>query len=271
MPSPDLDVLLFGDPQPKNLTDVGYYERDIVEPLIGKTPARLGMSLGDIVNDDLSLYPALKAVDARLGLPWLHVPGNHDVDFDAARDEDSLQSFRQAFGPDTYAWEEAGANFIVLDDVIYQPGQKPAYIGGLREDQFEFLEAYLRLGQPATPAGGLGAHPVLRRRRGRGGNLPARRPRTPVRAVAALPARAAAQCALARAEDLPAHGRHRLARRATLARVQRRRGLRRLLVGRARCRRHSRLDHGRRHAERLRLVACRRRGLPTALVSGAWR
>jgi len=141
--SPDLDVLLFGDPQPKNLTDIGYYERDIVEPLIGKTPAGLGMSLGDIVNDDLSLYPALKAVDARLGLPWLHVPGNHDVDFDAAGDEDSLQSFRQAFGPDTYAWEEAGANFIVLDDVIYQPGHKPAYIGGLREDQFEFLEAYL--------------------------------------------------------------------------------------------------------------------------------
>ena len=142
-PAKYLDVLLFGDPQPKTATDVGYYERDIVEPLIGKTGARLGLTMGDIVNDDLSLYPAIKAVDARLGLPWLHVPGNHDVDFDAARDEDSLQSFRNAFGPDTYAWEEPGANFIVLDDVIYRPGQKPAYIGGLREDQFAFLEAYL--------------------------------------------------------------------------------------------------------------------------------
>jgi len=142
-PAPDLDVLLLGDPQPKNPTDIGYYERDIIAPLVGKTSARLALTMGDLVNDDLSLYPALKAVDARLGLPWLHAPGNHDIDFDAAGDEDSLQSFRNAFGPDTYAWEESAANFIVLDDVIFRPGQKPAYIGGLREDQFEFLEAYL--------------------------------------------------------------------------------------------------------------------------------
>ncbi len=142
-PAKFLDVLLLGDPQPKSMTDVGYYQRDIVEPLLGNTSARLAMSMGDIVNDDLTLYPAIKAVDARLGLPWLHVPGNHDLDFDALRDEDSLQSFRNAFGPDTYAWEEPGANFIVLDDVIYRPGQKPAYIGGLRADQFAFLEAYL--------------------------------------------------------------------------------------------------------------------------------
>ena len=31
----------------------------------------------------------------------------------------------------------------MLDDVVYQPGQKPAYVGGLRDDQFAFLEAYL--------------------------------------------------------------------------------------------------------------------------------
>lgn len=33
--------------------------------------------------------------------------------------------------------------FIGMDDIIAQPGQKPAYVGGLREDQFAFLEAYL--------------------------------------------------------------------------------------------------------------------------------
>ena len=142
-----LDVLVFGDPQPKSLTDVDYYRRDIVEPLQArdgaKPPADLAISLGDLVNDDLSLFPALKAVDAKLGLPWLHAPGNHDIDFDVGRDEDSLSSFRHAFGPDTYAWEENEASFIVLDDVIYQPGQKPVYVGGLREEQFAFLEAYL--------------------------------------------------------------------------------------------------------------------------------
>lgn len=142
-PDAPLSVLVFGDPQPKSLIDVGYYQRDIVAPLQGQPGASLGISLGDLVNDQLSLYPALKAVDATLGIPWLHAPGNHDLDFDAGSDEASLSSFRHAFGPDTYAWEEAQANFIVLDDVIYQPGQSPAYVGGLREQQFAFLQAYL--------------------------------------------------------------------------------------------------------------------------------
>jgi 3',5'-cyclic AMP phosphodiesterase CpdA len=142
-PGQPLDVLVFGDPQPKSLVDIDYYARDIVAPLLAHPQATLGISLGDLVNDDLSLYPALKAVDARLGLPWLHAPGNHDLDFDAAHDDHSLDSYRQAFGPDTRAWEEPQANFIVLDDVVYQPGAQPSYVGGLRESQFAYLAAYL--------------------------------------------------------------------------------------------------------------------------------
>lgn len=141
---PGLDVLVFADPQPKSATDVGYYRRDIVEPIAGKLSARLGLSLGDIVNDDLSLYPAMNQATALLATPWLHVAGNHDLDFDAANDQDSLLSFRNAYGPDTFAWEEPEAVFVGLDDVVYTPGGKPSYIGGLREDQFEFLESYLR-------------------------------------------------------------------------------------------------------------------------------
>lgn len=136
-------VLVFGDPQPRDAVEVGYYAGDIVEPIIGKHPADLGLSLGDIVHDDLSLYPLVNAATARLGIPWLHAAGNHDLDFDAAGDLESLHSFRAAFGPDTFAWEEPRASFVVLDNVIYLPGQRPEYIGGLREDQFAFLAAYL--------------------------------------------------------------------------------------------------------------------------------
>ena len=146
--APMLDVLVFADPQVKHLTDVGYYGRDVVDSVLaaGGRPA-LGVTLGDVVDDALDLYPALNAETARMGLPWLHVAGNHDLDFDAPRDEDSLQTFRRTFGPDTFAWEERQAVFVGLDDVIYRPGQRPAYIGGLREEQFAFLEAYL----PSVP------------------------------------------------------------------------------------------------------------------------
>lgn len=140
-----LQVLIFSDPQTKDLAEVDYYARDIVAPLAqrGAHAARLGLTLGDVVDDALSLYPALDAHTASLGVPWLHLAGNHDRDLDAASDEDSLLTFRNRYGPDTLAWEEHAANFIAMDNVIHQPGTPAGYIGGLRAQQFAFLESYL--------------------------------------------------------------------------------------------------------------------------------
>lgn len=138
-----LSVLVFGDPQLKSAVDIDYYLRDIIAPLRVNPAATLGISLGDIVHDDLTLLPEVKKADSQLGIPRLYAAGNHDIDFDAAGDAGSLESFRAQFGPDTFAWEEQEANFIVMDDVIYRPGSKPVYIGGLRESQFHFLARYL--------------------------------------------------------------------------------------------------------------------------------
>lgn len=138
-----LQVLVFTDPQPKSPIDVGYYERDIVEPLVGRTSARLGLTLGDVVDDAPALYPAVDAVTARLGMPWLVLPGNHDADREAPDDAASLRTFQAHYGPDTLAWEEEGATFVTLDDVVYRPGGNVRYVGGLRADQFSFLEALL--------------------------------------------------------------------------------------------------------------------------------
>ena len=141
--SPALDALLLADSQTASVTDVDYYWRDIVQPLVGRHGASLGLTLGDIVNDDLSLYPQILRTTMRLQVPWLFIPGNHDLDFDAASDEESLRTFRHHLGPDTFAWEEEAATFIGLDDIVYQPGKSPSYFGGLREEQFAFLQAYL--------------------------------------------------------------------------------------------------------------------------------
>jgi hypothetical protein len=141
-----LDVLVFADPQTKSQVDVGYYERDVIASVLGgrsRATADFGISLGDITHDDLSLYPALNRATATLGVPWMHVAGNHDLDFDAPRDEDSLLTFRSVYGPDTLAWEENSAVFIGMDDVIYRPRPDGSYVGGLREEQFIFLERYL--------------------------------------------------------------------------------------------------------------------------------
>ena len=146
-----LEVRVLADPQPKSRADVGYYGRDIVDSLLAEPKERpraaLGLSLGDIVDNALDLYPAINAETRRAAVPWLHVAGNHDVDRDAPDDATSLLTFRNVYGPDTFAWEESEAVFVGLDDVIARPGQSPAYIGGFRDDQFAFLEAYL----PSVP------------------------------------------------------------------------------------------------------------------------
>jgi len=138
-----LRVALFADPQTGSPADVAYYDRSVVEAARADAPYDLGLMLGDVTNDDPALYPLIDRATARLDTPWLHAPGNHDLDFDARDDVGSTASFRAAYGPETYAWETARANVLVLDNVIWQPSQKPTYVGGLREDQFAFVEAYL--------------------------------------------------------------------------------------------------------------------------------
>ncbi|WP_372014418.1 calcineurin-like phosphoesterase C-terminal domain-containing protein [Pseudoxanthomonas sp. 10H] len=136
------EVLLFTDSQVKSARDIDYYRRDIVEPIIGRHPAALGVTLGDLVDDQVQLYAALNAVTVRLGVPWFHVPGNHDVDPGSTGDAASLATWGATYGPDTYAVEEGDAAFVFLDDVVVRPGGT-GYVGGLREDQFRFLGNYL--------------------------------------------------------------------------------------------------------------------------------
>ena len=151
--APPYDVRVFGDPQPKNAVDVGHFERDIVADEARWPRARVGLSLGDIVHSNLALLPAMARATAALRTPWLTISGNHDRDHGASSDEASLATFRRVFGPDTFAWEEPGLAVVALDNVIHEPraagqaGAAPAspapYVGGLRESQFRFLEAYL--------------------------------------------------------------------------------------------------------------------------------
>jgi hypothetical protein len=144
-----LRVVLFADPQVKSTQDIDHYARDIIEPLRanGAMGAQLGITLGDIVDDAVALYPQVDAVTGRLGLPWLHVPGNHDLDPGAVDDAGSLSAFHRRYGPDSYVREEPEAAFVVLDNVVKLPGTRGGYVGGLREDQFAMLEAWLP-GQP---------------------------------------------------------------------------------------------------------------------------
>ncbi|WP_141732744.1 calcineurin-like phosphoesterase C-terminal domain-containing protein [Oligoflexus tunisiensis] len=143
----EFSVLIFGDPQPNSLQDVDYYQRDIVDQISHPERFAFGISLGDIVNDNLDLFPAVIDATGRLKLPWFYVYGNHDMNYDARNfptltsdQKDGLadETWERVFGPANYAFSYAGATFVNIDDVYY-PTASGGYIGGLREDQKVWL------------------------------------------------------------------------------------------------------------------------------------
>ena len=109
----------FADPQPQTRDEVEFIRDDAVAELIG-AEAAFGITLGDITYDDLSLYPRLSRNIAQIGVPWYHVPGNHDVNKLAANDDEALDTFRRNFGPPYYSFDYGQVHFVVLDTVMYE-------------------------------------------------------------------------------------------------------------------------------------------------------
>jgi hypothetical protein len=140
-------AIVFGDTQTYRAEEIGFLERDVIDELVG-FDAAFGITLGDLVGDDLGLFGPLSEAISRIGIPWYQVIGNHDLNFRAADDAHSDETFERAFGPATYAFAYGQVHFIVLDDVVYvgaeaagQPG--PHYAGGLSDRQLRFVERYL--------------------------------------------------------------------------------------------------------------------------------
>jgi hypothetical protein len=135
-------VVLFGDTQPYTLGEIGYLSHDVIAEVVG-IEAAFGITLGDLVGDDLALFEPLNAAVAQIGIPWYHVIGNHDLDPDGGGDEHSDETFTRVYGPASYALQYGRAHFVVLDDVIYEGPGGNDYRGGVTPRQLRFLRNYL--------------------------------------------------------------------------------------------------------------------------------
>jgi hypothetical protein len=137
--------LFFGDPQPYDLQEVSYFDKGIVEEVVGIQDIPFGLSLGDLVGDDLDLFGPYNQAISRIGIPWWNVYGNHDMNFDVEADTLADETFEATYGPANYAFNYGKVHFIVLDNVMYpDPRDGQGYWGGFREDMFTFLENDLK-------------------------------------------------------------------------------------------------------------------------------
>ncbi len=142
------DVVVFTDPQPETDVELDFIRDDVVPALRG-TDARFGLSLGDEMFDDLSLYERYNRIVGTIGLPWYNIGGNHDLNYEAPDRSHARETFKRVFGPAYYAFAYADAVFVMLDDVDYLGADKAApkgagkYEGRLDQAQLDFVRNLL--------------------------------------------------------------------------------------------------------------------------------
>ncbi len=142
------DVVLITDPQPETDAEVDFIREDAISALAG-VDAKFGITAGDIMFDDLSLYPRYNAIMGTVGLPWWNIGGNHDLNFEAPDRRYSRETYKRFFGANYYAFFYADTLFLMLDDVDYlgaDPKQalgKGKYEGRLDEPQLGFVRGVL--------------------------------------------------------------------------------------------------------------------------------
>ncbi|WP_218940433.1 calcineurin-like phosphoesterase family protein [Streptomyces sp. Ru87] len=151
--------VIAGDLQTYDKAEVGYARDGAVADLAKRGDyAGCGpLFIGDVVGDDLSLYPDVKQLTKQLNGPVRFLPGNHDLDYDAETAEHSFDTFREQLAPAYYSYDAGDTHVVALNTVRHpctpdvdnadgkhpncdDPENSPSYNGRLGEQQLKWLE-----------------------------------------------------------------------------------------------------------------------------------
>lgn len=142
----DFDVILFTDPQPESRFELDHV-RDTAVARAMAIPAAFGLTTGDVLFDDLSLYGRSNRIVGRIGLPWYSLPGNHDLNMQAPDARHSRETWKRVFGSPTYAFRHGRALFVMIDNVEWMGPPVPVgantYRGHVGERTLTFLKNLL--------------------------------------------------------------------------------------------------------------------------------
>jgi C terminal of Calcineurin-like phosphoesterase/N terminal of Calcineurin-like phosphoesterase/Calcineurin-like phosphoesterase len=150
-------IVVSGDTQTYSNNEVGYLRDSLAKELAEMDDVEALIIEGDVLGDDLSLYPRFKKVLSIAGVPQYYVPGNHDLDFDAPSDAHSFDTFKREWGPAYYSFDIGQVHFVVFDDMRYpcepspdnddglhpfcdNPTTQPTYNGVITKRQIEWLK-----------------------------------------------------------------------------------------------------------------------------------
>jgi hypothetical protein len=149
-------IVVSGDTQTYSNNEVGYVRDTLARELVAMPDLDAVIVEGDVMGDDLSLFPRFKQALGLANAPQYYVPGNHDVDFDSPTNENSFDTFKREWGPAYYSFDVGNVHFIVLNDIRYpctpeqdnqdglhpqcdEPQTSPVFNAVITEDQIQWL------------------------------------------------------------------------------------------------------------------------------------
>lgn len=137
--------IIWADPQVKNAKDVAKMMTETV-PDVKKTIAAAGagtlmhgISVGDIVWDELQLFADYNKAVEQMGIPFFQCLGNHDMDYRKGGDETSDDTFSLTYGPTYYSFNRGQVHYVVMDNVRYL-GKEREYDGFIQQNQLDWLQ-----------------------------------------------------------------------------------------------------------------------------------
>lgn len=148
--SPTFRAYGFADTQARYETGQDMLREDLVTPLIGNpADAQFGLTVGDVVFDNLALYERHKAMMALMEVPQWYLPGNHDVNFESPDALFANETYKSHFGPTYYSFNHGEVHVVALNNVDYAGAGKEfedgRYRGFISEQQLNWLEQDLAL------------------------------------------------------------------------------------------------------------------------------
>jgi hypothetical protein len=137
--------IIWADPQVKNDKDVEKMMMQSVpdtKKIIAAAGADAlihGITVGDIVWDELQLFADYDKAVGEMGIPFFQCLGNHDMDYRKGGDETSDDTFTKAYGPTNYSFNRGQVHYVVMDNVRYL-GKEREYDGWFQQPYIDWLK-----------------------------------------------------------------------------------------------------------------------------------
>ena len=143
-PSSSFTAHGFADPQARYELGEDMVREELVNTLIGNPyGAQFGLTVGDVLYDNLDLYDRHKQMMALMDIPQWYLPGNHDVNYESPNALFANETYKLHFGPTYYSFNIGDVHLVALNNVEYAGADKEIdgarYRGYISDRQLQWL------------------------------------------------------------------------------------------------------------------------------------